>query len=99
MKKVSCYTHTKAQLDNYANQKNPNNKADKANAKSNNCLKPQEKRRMINKKGFMKYLNEFICADSFVFSDLMKEDGLCIVQTADKSKKVIMLTVQSAARR
>lgn len=30
--KVSGKTHTKAQLDNWANQNNPNNKAYKANA-------------------------------------------------------------------
>lgn len=30
-KGVSGKTHTKAQLDNYANQNNPNNKAHKAN--------------------------------------------------------------------
>jgi len=31
MSKISGKTHTKAQLDNYANQNNPNNKAYKAN--------------------------------------------------------------------
>ena len=33
-KKVSGKTHTKQQLDNYANQHNPNNKAYKANQKN-----------------------------------------------------------------
>ena len=33
-KGVSGKTHTKAQLDNYANQNNPNNKAYKANKKN-----------------------------------------------------------------
>ena len=31
MKKVSGKTHTKEQLDNWANQKNPNNRAYRAN--------------------------------------------------------------------
>ena len=38
---VSGYTHTKKQLDNYANQHNPNNSAYRANANnhSNQCNK------------------------------------------------------------
>lgn len=47
-KGVSSKTHTKQQLDNYANQHNPNNKAYKANvanqkvtqSKSNSTKKP-----------------------------------------------------------
>lgn len=35
MGKVSGKTHTKEQLDNWANQHNPNNKAYKANADNN----------------------------------------------------------------
>ena len=37
--KVSGYTHTKRQLDDYANQNNPNNKAywDRLNNHSNQC--------------------------------------------------------------
>ena len=35
-KRVSSKTHTKKQLDNYANQQNPNNKAYRANRKNTN---------------------------------------------------------------
>lgn len=35
-KKVSSKTHTKQQLDNYANQNNPNSKAYKANVDNHN---------------------------------------------------------------
>lgn len=35
-KKVSSKTHTKQQLNNYANQNNPNNKAYKANVDNHN---------------------------------------------------------------
>lgn len=35
-KKVSSKTHTKQQLDNYANQNNPNSKAYKANVNNHN---------------------------------------------------------------
>ena len=37
--RVSGYTHTKSQLDDYANQNNPNNKAywDRLNNHSNQC--------------------------------------------------------------
>ncbi|MBR2741107.1 MAG: hypothetical protein IKD87_10630 [Oscillospiraceae bacterium] len=38
-KKVSGKTHTKAQLDNYANQHNPNNKAYKANQENKSTSK------------------------------------------------------------
>ena len=41
-KKVSGKTHTKAQLDNWANQNNPNNKACRANANNHsNQLNPK----------------------------------------------------------
>lgn len=41
MKKVSGKTHTKAQLDAWANQNNPNNKAYRANANNHsNQLNP-----------------------------------------------------------
>lgn len=38
-KRVSCYTHSQRELDNYANQHNPNNKAYWANHDnhSNQC--------------------------------------------------------------
>jgi hypothetical protein len=36
---VSSKTHTKAQLDNYANQHNPNNKAYKANKQNQKAQK------------------------------------------------------------
>ena len=36
MKKVSGKTHTKAQLDNWSNQNNPNNKAYRANEENHN---------------------------------------------------------------
>lgn len=43
-KKVSGKTHTKEQLDNWANQNNPNNKAYKANADNQaNQLNPNRK--------------------------------------------------------
>ena len=38
-KGVSGKTHTKAQLDNYANQNNPNNKAYKANKQNQKIQK------------------------------------------------------------
>ncbi|MCR4719702.1 MAG: hypothetical protein K5768_08760 [Firmicutes bacterium] len=42
--KKSCKTHTKAQLDNWANQNNPNNKAYRANANNHsNQLNPNHK--------------------------------------------------------
>lgn len=44
MKKVSGKTHTKEQLDNWANQHNPNNKAYKANADNHaNQMNPKHK--------------------------------------------------------
>ncbi|MBO4540037.1 MAG: hypothetical protein J5781_07135 [Clostridia bacterium] len=48
---VSSYTHTKQQLDNYANQHNPNNAAYKANKDnhSNQC-NPNNKNYQGNKK-------------------------------------------------
>ncbi len=39
MNKVSGKTHTKEQLDNWANQHNPNNKAYKANANNHSNQK------------------------------------------------------------
>ncbi|MBQ7565512.1 MAG: hypothetical protein IJT18_00175 [Oscillospiraceae bacterium] len=46
-KGVSGKTHTKAQLDNYANQHNPNNKAFRANQRnrSNNSVHKQRDQR------------------------------------------------------
>lgn len=38
-KGVSCYTHTKQQLNNYANQNNPNNSCYKANANNHSNQK------------------------------------------------------------
>lgn len=44
MKKVSGKTHTKEQLDNWANQHNPNNNAYKANANNHsNQTNPKHK--------------------------------------------------------
>jgi len=44
VKKVSGKTHTKEQLDNWANQNNPNNKAYRANANNHsNQLNPKHK--------------------------------------------------------
>ena len=44
-KKVSGKTHTKEQLDNWANQNNPNNKAYRANADNHsNQLNPNHKK-------------------------------------------------------
>ena len=40
-KGVSSKTHTKQQLDNYANQHNPNNKAYKANIVNQQNTKPK----------------------------------------------------------
>lgn len=43
-KKISGKTHTKEQLDNWANQNNPNNKAYRANAKNHsNQMNPNHK--------------------------------------------------------
>ncbi len=43
-KKVSGKTHTKEQLDNWANQNNPNNKAYRSNANNHaNQLNPNRK--------------------------------------------------------
>ena len=43
-KKVSGKTHTKEQLDNWANQNNPNNKAYRSNANNHaNQLNPNNK--------------------------------------------------------
>lgn len=43
--KVSCYTHTKKQLDNYSNQNNKNNKAYTANLNNRaNQLNPNNAR-------------------------------------------------------
>ena len=39
---VSGKTHTKAQLDNYANQNNPNNKAYKANKQNQEVQKKKK---------------------------------------------------------
>ena len=44
MKKVSGKTHTKEQLDNWANQNNPNNKAYQANL-NNRCNQSNPNRR------------------------------------------------------
>ena len=43
-KGVSGKTHTKQQLDDYANQHNPNNKAFKANAANQTSQKAKQKR-------------------------------------------------------
>ena len=43
-KGVSGNTHTKQQLDDYANQRNPNNKAFKANAANQASQKAKKKR-------------------------------------------------------
>ena len=42
-KSVSSKTHTKQQLDNYANQHNPNNKAHKANIENQQNTKSKAK--------------------------------------------------------
>lgn len=42
-KGVSSKTHTKQQLDNYANQHNPNNKAYKANVANQKVTQPKSK--------------------------------------------------------
>ena len=42
-KDVSSKTHTKQQLDNYANQHNPNNKAYKANATNQKVTQSKSK--------------------------------------------------------
>ena len=49
MKKVSGKTHTKEQLDNWANQNNPNNKAYRANANNRaNQLNPNRRKHQAN---------------------------------------------------
>ena len=49
MKKVSGKTHTKEQLDNWANQNNPNNKAYRASANNRaNQLNPNCRKHQAN---------------------------------------------------
>lgn len=49
MKKVSGKTHTKEQLDNWANQNNPNNKAYRANANNHtNQINPSRRKHQAN---------------------------------------------------
>ena len=43
MKKVSSKTHTKKQLDDYANQNNPNNKAYKSRKMNEKRMKSKKK--------------------------------------------------------
>lgn len=44
-KKVSGKTHTKQQMDNYANQNNPNSKAYKANKQNHENMSKQKKKK------------------------------------------------------
>lgn len=99
MKNVSGRTHTKQQLDSYSNQNNPNNKAYKANQANTARQKTQAKRREIGKKELMKYINELMCGETFEFTDLSKEDGVCIVKTAGKGKRRTLLIVPNAELR
>jgi hypothetical protein len=51
MEKISCKTHTKEQLDNWANQNNPNNKAYQANRYNRSKqLNPNNKAYLANQK-------------------------------------------------
>lgn len=68
MKKVSGKTHTKEQLDNWANQNNPNNKAYRANANNHsNQLNPKHKThqqrhnadRRYQKMGFVEWAPDY----------------------------------------
>lgn len=95
MKKVSSYTHSKKQLDDYSNQHNPNNKAYRAN-QSNNDRQTKSKQ-IINKKALMKLLNELMCGDSFYISKSV-EENVCIVKTAGKCKKTVLLSALIAER-
>lgn len=95
MKKVSSYTHSKKQLDDYPNQHNPNNKAYRAN-QSNNDRQTKSKQ-IINKKALMKLLNELMCGDSFYISK-SEEENVCIVKTAGNCKKTVLLSVLIAER-
>lgn len=95
MKKVSSYTQSKKQLDDYSNQHNPNNKAYRAN-QSNNDRQTKSKQ-IINKKALMKMLNELMCGDSFYISK-SEEENVCIVKTAGKCKKTVLLSALIAER-
>lgn len=61
MKKVSGKTHTQQQLNDYANQHNPNNKAYWANKQNARAMRKKPE------KGF--YLGEYAPADWFCYSN------------------------------
>lgn len=49
---VSSYTHTQQQINNYANQHNPNNSAYRANSNNHaNQMNPNNANYQISKKG------------------------------------------------
>ena len=83
MKKVSGKTHTKEQLDNWANQNNPNNKAYRANANNHsNQLNPKHKThqqrhnadRRYQKMGFVTvYEQDADIGNGFVMNDYVME--------------------------
>ncbi len=58
---VSSKTHTKQQLDDYANQHNPNNKAYRANKQNRKATSKKAK------KGF--YLGEYAPAEWYCYSN------------------------------
>lgn len=70
MKKVSGYTHTKKQMDDYANQHNPNNRAHQA-CKSNHAkqlLDPHNACEKMSKREMRIFLSQ-ITYDAFENDD------------------------------
>ncbi len=83
IKKVSGYTHTKKQLDDYANQNNPNNKAYKANLKNTEKQKIQKQKHTdivptTNKNQIIKIINNFLSDKSFNFILFLNNNDICI---------------------
>ena len=72
MKKVSSKTHTKKQLDDYANQNNPNNKAYKSRKMNEKRMK-SKKKVLIHMMQVALIWNGFVMAILLILSDLLKK--------------------------
>lgn len=72
MKKVSSKTHTKKQLDDYANQNNPNNKAYKSRKMNEKRMK-SKKKVLIHMMQVALIWNGFVMAILLILNDLLKK--------------------------
>ena len=72
MIRVSSKTHTKKQLDDYANQNNPNNKAYKSRKMNEKRMK-SKKKVLIHMMQVALIWNGFVMAILLILSDLLKK--------------------------